>query len=156
MRWRIFRLKLWIQQRMKIWNKTFANVGSLCLDLHQKSALQSTEPQKCFYSSESEQKPSAISVLEFQGIVLQPCQSLSLESWFCPCLKHTHTSPCIYLPLQQWDSQTTAGLCEKYIGLGRNTKIPMHICLFQFLCHSETFLDKDQVFWNISDPWTIP
>lgn len=39
----------------------------------------------------------------------------------------THTSPCVYLLLQQWDSQTTAVPPEKCIGLGRNTKIPMHI-----------------------------
>lgn len=47
------------------------------------------------------------------GYCAEPCQSLSLESWFYPCQKQTHRSPCIYLLLQQWDSQTTAGLHEK-------------------------------------------
>lgn len=62
---------------------TFANLTELILlglAPENYSALQSIEPKKCFYSPESEQKPSTTSVLRFQDTFLQPCQSPSLES----------------------------------------------------------------------------
>lgn len=62
---------------------TFANrteLTMLGLEPENYSALQSTEPKKCFYSPESEQKPSATSALKVSGYAPAALSVTRLES----------------------------------------------------------------------------
>lgn len=102
MRWRIFRLKLWIQQRMKIWNKfwiNFANVGSLCLDPHQKITVHCSplNPKSAFILQSLNRNQVIFLCWSFRVLCCSPVSHWALRADFIPARsRHTYLHVFIY------------------------------------------------------------
>lgn len=85
---------------MKIWNKTFANVGSLCLDLHQKITVHCSplNPKSAFILQSLNKSPVLFLCWSFRVLCCSPVSHWALRVDSIPAWsRHTHLHVFIYL-----------------------------------------------------------